>query len=139
MGNSGYDFTPMKKLFVLFATCAAALVVFAASEKYADISHSDLKAALATGKATVVDVNGSDSYAKGHIPTALNFDEVKAAFASKLPADKAALIVAYCGGPQCIAYRQAYDAAIALGYTNVKHYSGGLSGWEEQGEKLEKP
>ncbi|MFI5337765.1 MAG: rhodanese-like domain-containing protein [Opitutales bacterium] len=128
----------MKKFFVLFASCFAALAALAATDKYADISHADLKAALATGQATVLDVNGTESYTKGHIPGALDFDTVKAALVSKLPADKSALIVAYCGGPQCIAYREAYDAAVALGYTNVKHYRGGLSGWEQQGEKLEK-
>ena len=129
----------MKKLIVTLAFCAAALVALAASDNYADISHPELKAALAAKGATIIDVNGSASYAQGHIPGAMDFDAIKASLARHLPADKDALIVAYCGGPKCTAYRQAYDDAVALGYRNVKHYSGGLSGWEEKGEKLAKP
>ena len=51
-----------------------------------------------------------------------------------LPADKGALVVAYCGGPSCNAYKAAAKKAEALGYTNVKH----LSGWKKAGETLEK-
>ena len=47
-----------------------------------------------------------------------------------LPADKNALIVAYCGGPKCGAWKKAAKAAAALGYTNIKHFSGGISGWQ---------
>jgi rhodanese-related sulfurtransferase len=128
----------LKKSLLLLAVVACALTAWAAGGHYADISHSDLKSAIASGKVTLVDVNGSASYAEGHIPGAMDFAVVKAGFAAKLPAEKSALVVAYCGGPQCQAYRAAYDAAVALGYTNVKHYSGGISGWEEKGEKMEK-
>jgi len=55
-----------------------------------------------------------------------------------LPADKAALVVAYCGGPKCMAYQAGADAAMKLGYTNVKHFPGGISGWKKAGEKCEK-
>lgn len=130
----------LRKIFALFIAVAAVLSASASSEngRYADISHDQLKAAIAAGAVTVIDVNGSESYSEGHIPGALNFAAVKADLAARLPASKDALIVAYCGGPQCTAYRQAYDAAVALGYTNVKHYSGGISGWEAKGEKTDK-
>lgn len=55
-----------------------------------------------------------------------------------LPKDKDALIVAYCGGPRCGAYASAAKAAEKLGYTNVKHLTAGISGWQEAGEKMEK-
>jgi rhodanese-related sulfurtransferase len=55
-----------------------------------------------------------------------------------LPADKGALVVAYCGSPSCGAYAQAAAAAVKLGYTNVRHYPGGLSGWKEAGEPTER-
>jgi rhodanese-related sulfurtransferase len=54
---------------------------------------------------------------------------------AKLPADKNALVVAYCGGPSCNAYTAAAKKAKALGYTNVKHLSAGISGWKAAGEK----
>jgi len=128
----------MKKLFALFASLAVALTAFAAAEKYADITQADLKAAIADGKVTLLDANGPDSYAEGHLPGAVDYAVIKDKLADKLPADKSALVVAYCGGPQCTAYRKAYDAAVALGYTNVKHFTGGLSGWTGSGEKLVK-
>ena len=55
-----------------------------------------------------------------------------------MPADKNALIVAYCGGPKCSAYKRAADLASKLGYKNVKHMSAGISGWKKAGEKTEK-
>ena len=103
-----------------------------------EISISDLKTAIADGKATVIDVNGTDSYKDGHIPTAINYETSSDKLADVLPKDKDALIVAYCGGPACGAYKAASEKAVALGYTNVKHLKAGLSGWKSAGEKTEK-
>ena len=47
-------------------------------------------------------------------------------------------MVAYCGGPKCGAYQAAAKAAKELGYKNVKHFSAGISGWKEAGEKTDK-
>ncbi len=98
---------------------------------YGDISISDLKAAIEAKNVTVIDVNGSDSYAEGHIPTAVDYEKVRANLADVLPKDKNALVVAYCGGPQCGAYKAATKAAVAMGYTNVKHYKDGIQGWKQ--------
>jgi rhodanese-related sulfurtransferase len=57
---------------------------------------------------------------------------------SKLPANKKALIVAYCANPMCGAYKRAAAAAQKLGYTNVKHYSPGIMGWKKSGAKVAK-
>ena len=62
----------------------------------------------------------------------------KADIAKSLPADKNALVVAYCGGPTCNAYAAAAKAAKELGYTNVKHLSAGISGWKDAKAPLEK-
>ncbi|MBA4136150.1 MAG: sulfurtransferase [Opitutus sp.] len=127
----------LRKITTLLVAVALSLTAFAAS-KYPDISHDELKAAMAAGTVTLIDVNGSQSYAKGHIPGAMDFAALKDSFAAKLPADKSALVVAYCGSPSCGAYKKAADAAVALGYTNVKHYSGGISGWQKRGEQMGK-
>ena len=101
-----------------------------------DLSKSELDQAIAAKSVTLIDCNGSESYAKGHIPGAIDFQADKAKLAALLPADKNALVVAYCGGPQCGAYKSGYEAAKALGYTQVKHFSGGLSGWQKDGGAL---
>jgi rhodanese-related sulfurtransferase len=126
----------MKKILTLLAT--AFLAISAQAGEYPDISISELKKAIAEKKVTVIDVNGSDAYEKGHIPTAIDFEAKKSEIASVLPSDKNALVVAYCGGPSCGAYAAAAKKATALGYTNVKHLSAGISGWTEAGEKTEK-
>jgi len=125
----------MKKLIALvFALVATA--GFAA--EFPDISIADLKQAIADKKVTVIDVNGAASYQAGHVPTAIDFATQGANLASVLPADKGALVVAYCGGPQCSAYKAAANAASQLGYTNVKHLSAGISGWKAAKETLAK-
>lgn len=127
----------MKKLIAFLAAVFIAAPVMAESE-FPDISIGELKKAIAEKKVTVLDVNGSGSYAKGHVPTALDFATVSKDLASKLPSDKGALVVAYCGGPSCSAYKRAANAAKELGYTNVKHLSAGISGWLQAGEATEK-
>lgn len=102
-----------------------------------DISLADLKQAIADKTVTLLDCNGSESYAKGHLPGAINFETAKTALADKLPKEKSALVVAYCGGPKCLAYKAGAEAATKLGYTNVKHFSGGIKGWKEAAEKVE--
>lgn len=128
----------MKKLVSLLCALALSPLVALAADKFPDISHDELKAAIAEKKVALIDVNGSDSYKAGHIPGAVDFESVKADLAAKLPADKNALVVAYCGNEQCSAYQQGAKAAKALGYTNVKHYAKGIAGWKKSGESTEK-
>ena len=49
--------------------------------------------AIEEKKVTVIDVNGSKSFEKGHIPGAIDFASQKAELAKALPADKNALVV----------------------------------------------
>ncbi|HYF36835.1 MAG TPA: rhodanese-like domain-containing protein, partial [Prosthecobacter sp.] len=92
----------MKKLLTLAFSMLFASAVMAA--EYPDISIAELNKAIAEKKVTVIDVNGSASYKKGHVPTAIDFASNQDNLASQLPKDKDALIVAYCGGPSCNAY-----------------------------------
>lgn len=126
----------MKKLLAFLASAAIAVSAFAG--EFPDISIAEVKAAIKAKKVTLIDVNGTDSYAKRHVPGAINFDTAEKDLAKHLPADKDALVVAYCGGPKCSAYKAAAEAAEKLGYKNVKHMSAGISGWVDAGEKTEK-
>src|SRR5262245_36573154 len=126
----------MKKLLSLLAVAFVAAAVFAG--EFADISISEVKGLTESKKAVIIDVNGSESYAKGHVPGALDYSAIQAKLADTLPKDKSTLIVAYCGGPKCKAYQAAATAAQKLGYKNVKHMSAGISGWKEAGQKVEK-
>ena len=126
----------MKKLLGLITTLALASVLYAG--EFPDISIKELKNLIEDKKVTLIDVNGSETYQKGHIPGAIDFEANSENFAKVLPKDKDALIVAYCGGPKCMAYKEAARAAEKLGYKNVKHLSAGIAGWKQAGEKTEK-
>ena len=131
-------------LAVLALVLSAAFIARAdepkAPEKYPypDVSINELKTAIEKKEVTVIDANGTDSYKDGHIPGAIDFEANAAKLEKILPKDKNALIIAYCGGPECMAYKQAAKQAVAMGYTNVKHLSAGISGWKRAGEKVEK-
>lgn len=125
----------MKKLFTLLFSLLFTASVFAG--EFPDISITDLKKAISDKKVTVIDVNGSDSWKAGHVPTAIDFDAAADKLAAQLPKDKNALVVAYCGGPSCSAYKAAAVKAKELGYTNIKHLAAGISGWKKAGEKTE--
>jgi len=98
------------------------------------ITLTDLKAAIAAKTVTVIDVNGTESFTAAHVDGAMDYEATGKDLASKLPADKSALVVAYCGGPSCGAWKEAATAATALGYTNVKHFPDGISGWKKAAE-----
>lgn len=123
----------MRVLSLLIAcVCSAALM----AGDFAEISQEDLAKAIAAKGVALIDVNGSASWKAGHIPGAI--DLASCPDISKcLPGDKAALVVTYCGGPACGAWQRGADAAAALGYTNVKHFKGGISGWKSAGATVE--
>jgi rhodanese-related sulfurtransferase len=126
----------MKTLLTFIAVLFSTVALYAG--EYPDISIAELKTAIAEKKVTLLDANGSNVYHSGHIPGAIDFQANKAQLASQLPADKNALIVAYCGGPTCPLYAAAAKAAQDLGYKNVKHLSAGISGWRQAGAPTEK-
>ena len=125
----------MKKLITSLATLLFAVSVFAG--EFPDITIKEVKGLTVSKKAVIIDVNGTESYQKGRVPGALNYEAIQDKLASALPADKNTLIVAYCGNPKCTAYKEAAEAAAKLGYKNVKHMSAGIFGWKQAGEKVE--
>jgi rhodanese-related sulfurtransferase len=126
----------MKKLIALAFSLAFAASVYAA--EFPDISIPDLKSAMASQKVVLLDANGTESWQSGHIPGAIDFAAKQDKLSSTLPADKDVLVVAYCGNPQCPAYKAAAAAAKKLGYKNIKHLVAGIQGWKSAGEKTEK-
>ncbi len=98
-------------------------------EAFPLISKTDLKAVAGKPDAFIVDVNSDESFKKNHVPGAIHFGSHKKDFTNLLPKDKNTLIVAYCGGPACTAWHKAAQIACEKGYTNVKHFKEGISGW----------
>jgi rhodanese-related sulfurtransferase len=105
---------------------------------FSEVSTDELDKLVSSKGAFLIDANSAKTYAKGHIPGAINFAANEDKLASLLPKDKGALIVAYCGGPLCSAWESAAAKAKELGYSNVKHYKGGIKVWKEAGKQVEK-
>jgi rhodanese-related sulfurtransferase len=96
---------------------------------YPLISKSELKTVAQEKSAVIFDVNSADSYKKAHVPGAIHYESHEKDFATLLPAKKDAMIVAYCGGVQCEAWKKAAVEACNQGYTNIRHFKEGITGW----------
>lgn len=86
----------------------------------------------------LVDVREADEWRSGHVPDAIHvprgFLEMQAE--QKLP-DKDAPLIVYCAGGN----RSALATATlkSMGYSDVRHMSGGFTGWRDAGLKVVKP
>lgn len=102
---------------------------------YPEIKYSELRKSIDAGEVFIIDANSAETYRKGHLPTAASLTDEKR-LTDRLPFNKTYPVIVYCGGPQCTAWHKAADFAAARGYTNVRHYKGGLKDWESQGDRL---
>lgn len=70
-----------------------------------------------------------------HIPGAINIPESKfGQMTDLLPADKAALLIFYCEGVECMLSHKSAFSAEKLGYTNIRVYAAGNPEWVAKGE-----
>ena len=101
------------------------------------LSVDEVAALITTGTVAIVDVNGPERYAKGHLPGAAwsAFDEVKA---SSLPAEKDRTLVFYCANEMCSASDDAARQAASFGYSRVYVMPAGIYGWEKAGRAVER-
>ena len=118
------------------AASAAALAHFEASLSFEtdcwDVHHS-----LTHGQHDFVllDVRGSEKYARGHVPGAIDLAHRKI-IGSKIhsyPPDIG--FVAYCAGPHCNGAARAAIRLARLGRP-VKIMAGGITGWLDEGFAL---
>lgn len=73
-------------------------------------------------------------YDPGHIPGAINIPDTQFdKQVDKLPADKATLLIFYCGGVDCMLSHNSAVKAEKLGYANIKVYPAGMPDWKEKG------
>ena len=73
-------------------------------------------------------------YDPGHIPGAVSIpDSQFDKQVSKLPDDKATLLLFYCGGVKCMLSHNSAFKAEKLGYTNIRVYAAGMPDWKEKG------
>ncbi|HNI74841.1 MAG TPA: rhodanese-like domain-containing protein [Accumulibacter sp.] len=76
-------------------------------------------------------------YDPGHIPGAINIpDSQFDKMVDKLPADRATLLLFYCGGLECMLSHNSAFKAEKLGYTNIKVYPAGSPDWKAKGAQM---
>jgi rhodanese-related sulfurtransferase len=81
---------------------------------------------------TLIDARPKRVADKGMIPTAINISDTDFdKNVDKLPGDKSALLIYYCGGLECVLSDKSADKARKLGYTNVLTYPPGYPEWEK--------
>lgn len=100
--------------------------------QFKEISYEELKTKINKKEVFVIDVNSKKSFKDSHIPSAIHFESSRKQLANLLPKKKDTLVVAYCGGPKCTAWKRAAEEACKMGYTQVKHFKGGISGWKKR-------
>ena len=83
----------------------------------------------------LLDVRGPESYAKGHVPGAVNlpYGKIIASKLEQYPADT--LFVTYCDGPHCNGATRGALRLAKLGRP-VKLMAGGITGWLDDGFEL---
>jgi rhodanese-related sulfurtransferase len=118
------------------APSAAALAHFEASFSY-ETDCWDVHDALTGGRQDFVllDVRGTEKYAAGHVPGALDLAHRKiiGSKIAEFPADT--LFVVYCAGPHCNGAARAAVRLAQLGRP-VKVMPGGITGWLDEGFAL---
>ena len=97
------------------------------------ISHEELERALSEGACALVDVREPNEFAGGHIANAINLP-LSAFDPARLPADKPVVLVCRSGGRSATALNRVRSS----GRSDVKHWAGGVMGWQANGGRLTK-
>jgi rhodanese-related sulfurtransferase len=101
-----------------------------------EIDSWDLNVALEAGeKVVVIDARSPESYARGHIPGAVNIPHRTMSADTTAHLDKNALVVTYCDGIGCNGSTKGALQMLRLGF-RVKELIGGLDWWRRDGHPI---
>ena len=119
------------------APADAALVHFESSLQF-ETDCWDTHDALTNGPRDFVllDVRGTESYARGHVPGAIHLPHGKIVEGRMRDWTQETLFVVYCAGPHCNGATRAAIRLARLGRP-VKLMIGGITGWIDEGFALE--
>ncbi|MRW90117.1 rhodanese-like domain-containing protein [Duganella sp. FT80W] len=118
------------------ADSAAALAHFEASFRY-ETDCWDVHDAISSDQQDFVllDVRGTEKYAAGHVPGALDLAHRKIIGSKIAEFPAQTLFVVYCAGPHCNGAARAAVRLAQLGRP-VKLMTGGVTGWLDEGFEL---
>jgi rhodanese-related sulfurtransferase len=97
----------------------------------------DVHAAVEAGEPgfVLLDVRSPESFAAGHVPTAINLPHRRINERNLANHSKDTLFVVYCTGPHCNGADRAAVRLARLGRP-VKKMIGGIEGWKDEGFAL---
>jgi rhodanese-related sulfurtransferase len=99
-----------------------------------DFMRQNVDIPLKKGVAIIDSRPAARQYDPGHISGAVNIpDSQFDKLIDRLPADKATLLLFYCGGLECMLSHNSAFKAEKLGYTNIKVYAAGMPDWKTKG------
>ncbi len=92
------------------------------------------------GRMCLIDVRDSDSYAKGHIPGAINapIDALESSLSKIRIPKRGAAIIVYCYNIACFRATRAALELSRKGFANVVEMVGGFEEWAKHGYDVEK-
>ena len=97
-----------------------------------EIDVRELLAVMTGGAAYhLFDARPAKRFGAGHVPGAQSAFPKDPEFLAKLPEDKAALLIFYCGGPTCPFTGHSVKLAQDAGYTKIRGFQAGLPGWKK--------
>ena len=106
-----------------------------------EITTEELESKINGGeKFFLIDVLDASSFAAQHIPRSISLPYnlyFLEEFSQKITPDKEAEIIVYCASRDCKTSVLAGQVLEKADYKNVRHYAGGLAGWQAAGNKLE--
>src|SRR5574340_344921 len=103
------------------------------------ITREDLKQKMEVGEDFVLlDVLPPESYAREHLPGAINLplDQMDRASTAALAKDRETIV--YCGSFLCQASPTAAAKLREMGFTRVLDFEGGVADWREAGYPMER-
>lgn len=102
------------------------------------ITREELKARLDRGDDLVlIDVLSRDSYARRHVPGAINIPLSTLDAATTRPLSKDKEVIVYCASFECQASAVAAQRLEEWGFKRVLEFAGGLADWEDAGYPFE--
>ena len=108
------------------------------SGNYKEVDTLLVRSALKKADSILIDARPHKKYLAGHIPTAISIPDTQMeSMLDRLPEEKSAKIILYCGGYKCAKSHNLAKKLLSRGYSNVAVYAGGLPAWTEAGLPVE--
>ena len=106
-----------------------------------EIGVEDVQQARATNERLIIlDVLAPESYEHRHLPGAVNAPLADPDFETRvreIVPDPSTPVVVYCGSESCTASTKASQRLLALGYRDIREFTGGLDAWRQAGLPFE--